>query len=90
MGDFFVWVGCTIEYGSCTQEHHMNVEDALKAVNTDVRSLFRTAHQHQFGHVPDLTRDLLEYRICGITPLYVQIYIEIVIKGGRHDMQKVS
>ena len=68
----------------------MNVEDALTAVNTDVRSLFRTAHMHQFGHVPDLTRDILEYRICGITPMYVEIYIATVIEGGGHDLQKVS
>lgn len=60
---------------------HLWLADRLVRDSVEAKYYFRMAHQWRFGRDVDTTRDALEYKLCGIIPLYVQEFI-------HHTQQK--
>lgn len=69
---------------------HDDLEDAMKRLRIDEHTFFRIAHQWAFGKMPDLHREVLEYKVCGIIPPYVTRYLSHIGKEQDHAVQKVS
>lgn len=54
---------------------HLWLADRIARLKTDATYFFRMAHTWRFGKDADVSRDVLEYRHCGIIPLYVREYV---------------
>jgi hypothetical protein len=65
-------------------EVHMLTE-TLEKLRIDEHTFFRIAHQARFGHMPNLQRDVIEYKVAGIVPVYVTWYLSH-IKEKKHDL----
>lgn len=66
---------------------HLYLADRMSRLKVDEHTFFRIAHLWAFNKCPDLNRDVLEYRVSGIIPLYVQRYVQHIQKGERDAMQ---
>lgn len=64
----------------------MDIEDALKILRTDEHTFFRIAHQAMFGTMPDLRREVIEFKVAGIVPLYAQRYL----KENEYALQEMQ
>ena len=64
------------------------LQETLERLRIDERTFFRIAHQARFGHMPDLQRDVIEYKVAGIVPVYVTWYLN-QIKEKENAVQKV-
>jgi len=63
---------------------HLYLADRMDRMKVDVHTFFRIAHLWAFQRVPlSLHQDVLEYKVSGIIPMYVERYV-IHIQEGEH------
>ena len=65
------------------------LKETLERLRVDEHTFFRIAHQARFGHIPELKRDVLEYKVAGIVPVYVTWYLS-QIKEKDHALQALQ
>jgi hypothetical protein len=53
-----------------------DLEAYLARERLDLRSFFRSAYIWKFGKDANVERDVLQYKIAGITPRYVAEYVQ--------------
>ena len=68
---------------------HLYLVHKMQELKVEPAYFFRLAHQWRFGREADLTRDALEYKLCGIVPMYVEQYVHHLQEGERNVVQKV-
>lgn len=59
--------------------------DRLLRENITPESFFRSAYIWRFGKIVDISRDVLEYKVAGIVPIYVEAYIQHIQRKERGD-----